>query len=43
MENGLDDTNNALEVEWVEIDAVFPNPANPRQNDEAVEWLGELW
>ena len=33
----MDDTNNALEVEWVGIDEVFPNPANPRQNDEAVE------
>jgi len=31
------DPTNQLAVEWVEIDRLFPNPANPRHNDQAVE------
>jgi DNA modification methylase len=28
--------SNALTVEWVPLDRLFPNPANPRLNDDAV-------
>ena len=30
----------SLAVEWIAIDRVFPNPANPRVNDPAVEPVG---
>ncbi len=37
-----------LEVEWVDVDTLFPNPANPRVNDAAVDgsavtvWLSAM-